>query len=577
MMWRVPAAPGHAPGLEEGRDVGRERSRTRAAMAAISGAALVWMAAACEAPRKYFGRTTPPADDVFRFVNGAEPELLDPGLMSGQPDGRIARCLFEGLLTPHPRTLEPVAGVARRWEASVDGLSYTFHLRPEARWTTGEKVTARDFAWSWLRVLHPDTPSRYADVFYVIRNARAYKKREIADASRVGIHARDDSTLLVELEAPTPYFLQLVTHYPFLPVPRAAVEEHGDRWTRPENIVSNGAFRLVHHRPNDRIVMERSATYWDAANVRLERIIAYSLEDLATTLNMYRAGMTDWNPSGYLPAQYIPYVRPYADYSSGPFLGTYFYSFNVTRVPFDDKRVRRALALAVDRERITKYLLHDSKTPWGNVVPPGFEGYPYPEGVRFDPERAQALLAEAGYPQGRGFPKIEILFSTSQDHRKIAEAIQEMWHEHLGIDVALTNQEWGSYMRTTTSLQYDVARRAWIGDYLDPNSFLFMLRSGDGNNRSGWSQARFDAAIEAAGRELDPARRYRILAEAEAMALDEMPFLPIYAYRTTELVAPYVRGLHPTALDTHSLEHVWFERDGVGVPPAGAAGGAVRP
>lgn len=542
--------------------MGRWNGRPCFALAAILSSVLAWTVAADEAPRKYFGRVTPPADDIFRFVNGAEPELLDPGLMSGQPDGRIARCLFEGLLTPHPRTLEPIAGVASRWERSADGRTFTFHLRPDARWTTGERVTARDFEWSWLRVLHPDTPSRYADIFYLIRNGRAFKKKEITEASLVGIHALDDSTFRVDLEAPTPYFLQLVTYYPFLPVPRQAIEKHGDRWTHPENIVSNGAFRLVRHRPNDRFVMERSETYWDVANVRLKRIIAYTLDDLSTMLNMYRAGMTDWNPSGYLPAQYIPYVRSYADYSAGPFLGTYFYSFNVTRAPFDNKLVRQALAYAVDRDRITKYLLHDSKTPWGNVVPPGFEGYPYPEGVRFDPEHARALLARAGYPQGQGFPKVELLFNTSQDHRKIAEAIQEMWRKHLGIEVALANQEWGSYMRTTTSLEYDVARRAWIGDYLDPNSFLFMLRSADGNNRSGWSQPRFDALIEAAGSEMEPVRRFQLLAEAEALALDEMPFLPIYGYRTTELVAPYVRGLHSTALDTHSLKHVFFERDG---------------
>src|SRR5262245_39929170 len=180
-------------------------------------------------------------------------------------------------------------------------------------------------------------------------------------------------------------------------------------------------------------------------------------------LNMYRAGMTDWNPSGYLPAQYIPYVRHYGDYRSGPYLGTYFYSFNVTQPPFDDARVRRAFAFAVDRERIIKYLLHDSKTPWGGIVPPGFETYPYPEGVRFDGDRARTLLAQAGYPGGKGFPKVEILFNTSLDHRKIAEAIQEMWKRELGVEVALSNQEFGSYMKACVGLQYQVARRSWIG------------------------------------------------------------------------------------------------------------------
>jgi oligopeptide transport system substrate-binding protein len=508
----------------------------------------------------YFGRATPPAGDEFRFVNGAEPEALDPALLSGQSDGRIAQALFEGLVVQHPRTLEPVPGVARRWEVSPDGRTYTFHLSVEARWSDGRRVTAADFEWSWLRVLHPDTPSRYADLFYLLRNGRAYKKREITGTVQVGVHARDDSTLVVELETSTPYFLQLITSYAFLPVPRWQVERWGDRWTRPEHIVGNGAFRLAEHRPNDRLVLVRNARYWDAAHVRLRKVIAYCSEDLATTLNMYRAGMTDWNPSGFIPAEYIPYVRHYADFRAGPFLATCFYSFNVTRPPCGDARVRRALALAVDREQITRYLLHGSKVAWGNVVAPGFAAYPYPAGVGYDPVQARQLLAAAGYPGGRGFPPVELLFNTSQDQRKIAEAVQAMWNRELGIDVQLANQEFGSYMRATTSLQYQIARRSWIADYNDPSTFLFVLRQGDGNNRTGWGDARFDSLLAEAAAELDPVRRGTLLAAAEAIALEAMPFMPLYAYETVELVAPYVRGWYPTAMDVHPLKDIWIER-----------------
>jgi len=557
----------------------RGRTRRRmilfAGLLVVTGAIFVVAGPRTGAPnRTYFGRVEPPADDVFRFANGAEPELLDPGLMSGQPDGRIARSLFEGLVTPHPRTLAPTPGMATRWDVSPDGLRYTFHLRSNARWTNGDRVTAHDFVWSWLRVLHPKIAARYADLFYVIRNAQPYKKGPLQDPSQVGIHAVDDTTLVVDLESPTPYFMQLVMYYPFLPVHRATLEKYGDRWTHVDHIVTNGAFKLTFHRQNDRFVMDRNDDYWDVANVRLKRVVAYSLDDLTTMLNMYRAGMTDWNPSGYLPAQYIPFVRDYDDYHAGPYLGTYFYSFNVTKPPFEDARVRRALAMAVDRERIVKYLLHDSRSPWGNVVSPGFEGYPYPEGVGFDPAAARALLAAAGYPDGRGFPATELLFNTSQDHRKVAEAIQDMWKQHLGLDIKLTNQEWGSYMQSTTKLQYQVARRSWIADYLDPNSFLFMLRGADGNNRTGWSNARFDSLIALAGRTLDEPRRFGLMAEAERIALDEMPYLPIYGYSTVELLAPYVRGFYSTPTDTHPLKYIYFERGenrGAGAnPPAGA-------
>jgi len=539
------------------------RSEPRSAAAPPAGAAAAGTAVTAPPPKphaRYFGRTQPADARVFRFTNGTEPEVLDPALMSGQPDGRIARGIFEGLTTQDPRTLDPLPGMAKSWDVSPDGLTYTFHVRQGAHWTNGDAVTAHDFEYSWLRVLHPDTPARYSDVFYVIRNARAFKKKEIADPRQVGLRATNDSTFVVELETPTPYFMQLVSYYPFLPVHRATVETFGDRWTRPEHIVTNGPFRLAVHKPNDRIELARDPAYWDAAHVRLDRIVIYATEDLSTMLNMYRAGMTDWNPSGYLPAQYIPYVRDCEDFRCGAYLGTYFYSFNVTQKPFDDARVRRALAYAVDRDKIVKYLLYDSKTPWGGVVPPGFETYPYPAGAAFDPEKGRALLAEAGFPGGKGFPKFEILFNTSQDHRKIAEAIQEMWKRELGVDVGLSNQEFASYMKATVGLQYQVARRAWIGDYKDPNTFLFVLRGGDGNNRTGWSNAKYDALVAAAGREMDPAKRMQTLAGAEQVALDEMPFLPIYAYRTVELVAPYVRGWYPTALDTHPLKNLWLER-----------------
>ncbi len=539
------------------------RGEARAVVAPPPGGASAIANASTSSPKpqaRSFGRSHPADPRVFRFTNGTEPEVLDPALMSAQSDGRIARGIFEGLTTEDPRTLDPLPGMATSWDISTDGLKYTFHVRHGALWTNGDAVTARDFEYSWLRVLHPDTPARYADIFYVIRNARAYKKKEIIDAQQVGIRAANDSTFVVDLATPTPYFMQLVSYYPFLPVHKATVEAFGDRWTRPEHIVTNGPFRLGVHKPNDRIELVRDPAYWDAVHVRLDRIILYATEDLSTMLNMYRAGMTDWNPSGYLPAQYVPYVRDYNDFRSGAYLGTYFYSFNVTQKPFDDVRVRRALASAVDREKIVKYLLYDSKTPWGGIVPPGFEKYPYPQGVVFDPEKGRALLAEAGFPGGKGFPKFEILFNTSQDHRKIAEAIQEMWKRELGVDVSLSNQEFASYMKATVGLQYQVARRSWIADYKDPNTFLYMLRGGDGNNRSGWTNARFDSLVTAAGAEMDPARRMRTLAGAEQIALNEMPFLPIYAYRTVELVAPYVRGWYPTALDNHPLKYLWLER-----------------
>jgi ABC-type oligopeptide transport system substrate-binding subunit len=510
---------------------------------------------------RYFGDVTPPADDVLRFNLGAEPEIYDPSFAAGQPDGRVCRILFEGLTREDPQTLAPRPGQAYRWEVSPDGLTYTFHLRPGIRWSDGTPVTADDFRWSWLRVLKPENAARYSGLLAPIRNAVAYNQREIPDSNAVGIVARDDSTLIVTLGEPTAYFLYLTQFYTYLPVPRQAIARHGDRWTRPGNIVSNGAFTLRQWRQNNRFEFAKNPRYWDAAHVRLAGMVAYPIDDLNTSTNLYKAGVIDWNPSGYVPSQFIPYMRDYRDFRHGNYQGVYYYSINVTRPPLDNVWVRRALNLAVDRDAIANDLLKGSREPWGNMTPTGYPGYEHPPGYRYDPAKARECLAKAGYPDGRGFRKISILFNTSEDHRRIAEAIQAMWKNTLHIQVELTNQEWGSFMGAVTGLQYDVARRSWIGDYLDPNTFLSCWITGDGNNRSGWSSRRYDGLIRAAAREVDPARRFGILREAEALLLEDGPTLPVYHYSTNELVKPYVRGIYQTALDIHPLTYVWIDRD----------------
>jgi ABC-type oligopeptide transport system substrate-binding subunit len=515
---------------------------------------------AASSEARYFGSVTPPRDNVLRFALGAEPETYDPGLAAGQSDGRVCRLLFEGLTREDPRTLEPVPGQAYRWELSENSRTYTFHLRPGLLWSDGRPVTAEDFRWAWIRVLRSATAARYAGLFKSVLNAEAFNKGLVTDERAVGIEAPDDSTLVVTLEAPTAYFLYLTQFYTALPVPRPAIERFGRRWTLPENIVTNGAFRLKAWRQNGRFVFERNPDYWDAASVKLDGIVAYSVDDLNTLTNLYKAGELDWLPSGYVPSQFVPYLRDFADFRHGPFQGVYFYSINVTKPPLDNVWVRRALNLAVDRDAISNDLLKRSRDPWGNFVPSGYPGYVNAPPLRFDPARARECLAKAGYPGGRGFPKISILFNTSEDHRRIAEAIQAMWRRELSIDVELSNQEWGSYLQAASSLHYDVARRSWIGDYLDPNTFLACFVSGDGNNRTGWTSARYDDLLRRAAFELDAPRRMALLRDAEALLLDESPVIPIYHYSTNEMVKPYVRGIYSTALDVHPLTAVEIDR-----------------
>lgn len=524
------------------------------------------------AEKRYFGDTTPPPGNVFRFNNGAEPETYDPGLAVGQPDGRVCRIIFEGLTVPDPRTLAPLPGQAERWEVSADGLTYTFHLRRGLVWSDGAPLTARDFEWSWRRVLRPQNAARYASLLYPIENAEAYSKGTLEDSTRVGVHAPDDSTLVVKLAQPTPYFVFLTEFYTYLPVPRHAIERYGNRWTRPGNVVSNGPFLLEAWRQGDQFDFAKNPRYWDAASVRLDRVVAYSVEDLNTSVNLYKAGAIDWTTSGNLPSQFIPYLMRYDDFQHDRYHGVYFYSINVTHKPYDNVWVRRALNYAVDRVAIADELLKRTREPWGNMTPTPYPGYEPPPGLVYDPARARACLARAGFPGGRGFPKLAILFNTSEDHRRIAEALQAMWKRELGIDVELSNQEWGSYLQATTSLQYDVARRSWIGDYLDPTTFLGLGTTGDGNNRTGWSDPRYDGLLRQAAQQPDPVKRMKLLRDAEALLLDQGPFIPVYHYTINDLVKPYVHGIYPTVLDVHSLKYVWIDHSPLKGAAALAAG-----
>ncbi|MBI5169887.1 MAG: peptide ABC transporter substrate-binding protein [Candidatus Eisenbacteria bacterium] len=547
----------------------QSRSHARPGVRLAAALVLALAAAACAPERdardardaRWFGSIRPPAANVLRFNNGTEPETTDPSVMSGQPDGMIARILFEGLTEYDPQTLLPVPGQAYRWETSADGLTYTFHLRPNLVWSDGSPLTAHDFVWSWRRVLSPSTASRAAALMYPIVNAEAFNKGTLADSTRLGLAAPDDSTFVVTLRAPTPWLLFLTSYYTFVPVPRACIEKHGARWTEPGKIVNNGAFSLVSHRQNAKYVFAKNPKYWAASEVKLDGIEAYCVDDLNTSTNLYKAGVIDWNPSGYIPSPFLPYVRGFADYTTGEFQATYFYGVNCTRPPFDDPRVRRALNMAIDREAIARDLLKGTRRAWGRLTPSGYPGYDGPPHVPFAPDSARAELARAGFPGGRGFPKFTILFNTSEDHRRIAEAVQAMWKRELNVPVELQNMEWASFQQASTTLRYDVARRSWIGDYLDPSTFLTLLTTGNGNNRSGWSDPEYDRLLRESEREVDPVKRAALLRTAEARALASSPFLPIYHYSTHELIKPYVKGIFHTALDVHPLSRVWIDRD----------------
>ena len=516
---------------------------------------------ACRQEGEYFGKVDPPSENVLRYNNGAEPEYLDPGLMTADTDWRIAEALFEGLTIKDPRSLQPLPGVAERWDASADGLTYTFHLRRDAVWTDGRPVTARDFVYAWTRVLEPATGSQFAGQLYPIVNAEEFNQGKLQDPSSLGIRALDDYTLEARLHQPIPYFVYLTTTPTFSPVPAWVVEKYGEKWTAPENIVGNGPFLLVEHRTHDRIVMERNPRFHDARKVRLDRVVAYSIVDNFTATNLYESGYVDWLVSNSVPPDYIPYMKGrYRDFHSSPQLASYFYSFNTTHPPLDNKLVRRALAMAIDRRAITDDLLRGGQIPGAHFVPRGLPVYESPPGPEYNPAEAARLLAEAGYPNGEGFPEFEISFNTLDTHRKIAETIQQMWSKNLNLRFRLHNEEWASYLKTRRNKEFDIARFGWIADYPDASAFIDLLESNNPNNDTGWEHAEYDRLLRASRGETDPERRRALLYQAETILLDELPVIPIYTYSVNSLRKPYVRGVYPTALDIHPLNEVCIDR-----------------
>ncbi|HPD15855.1 MAG TPA: peptide ABC transporter substrate-binding protein [Planctomycetota bacterium] len=492
------------------------------------------------------------ARQVLRLNNSAEPATLDPAKMTGLHELNIALALFEGLTTLHPRTLRPVPGVAESWDVSPDGRRYVFRLRP-ARWSNGEPLTAADFVWSWQRVLDPATQAKYASLLYCLEGARP-------GSGPPGFRALDERTLAVRLEAPIPYFLELLAFATFAPVPRSSVEAHQERWTRPGALVSNGPFILAEWRPFEHILLRRNPHYWDVGRVALEEIDVLAVSDAETALKKCLNNELDWIRE--LPGEKVAAAARLPGFRYAPQLNTYFFRFNVGRPPLDDRRVRQALNLAVDKESIARYLLRAGQRPARSFVPPILPGYTPAEGPAYDPEQARRLLADAGFPGGRGFPRLALLYNSSGSHQQIAEAIQHMWKAELGIRIALTNQEWGVYQASMQNRDYDIARSSWVADYADPSSFLDCFTTGSGNNRTGWSHAGYDERLALAARETDPARRMAILREAERILVcDEMPILPLYFYVNAYVVHPRVRGVYDNWRNFHPYQYVHIAAD----------------
>lgn len=501
---------------------------------------------------------------ILVLGNGPEPQALDPQVTTGTAELNIQMALFEGLVSPHPETLDPEPAAALSWDVSEDGRTYTFRLRESALWSDGEPVTAEDFVAAWQRVLDPRLGAPYASMLFLLEGAEAYNKGESDDFSTVGVKAVDPRTLELRLRNPVGYFLSALLHPVWYPVPSHRLGESNPasrvgEWTRPDSFVGNGPFVLTEWLPNQYVEVRRNELYWDVATVSLEGVRFMAIDEPAAEERAYLAGqlhVTDSLP----PARVAAYAEKVSmDLRIDPYLGTYYILPNVREGVLADPKVRRALALSINREAIAGQLLGAGQRPAGGFVPDNMPGYDANIPVEHDPLAARHLLADAGFPGGKGFPRLEYMFNSSESHRQIAEALQGMWKKELNIDVVLVNQEWRTYLQRRSSGDFQLARAVWIGDYLEPSTFLSLWTSDDPNNWAGYSSVPYDTLVEDARTMADPVQRMRRYALAERYLIAEQAVIPLYHYVTVYLKDPSVTGWHSNLLDWHPLKYVGFE------------------
>lgn len=627
------------------------------------GLALVLVAvtlAGCSASAKnglYFGKTTPPAGQVLRYVTGSEPESLDPQISSGQPEARIYMAIFEGLTDYDPKNMQPIPAIAERWDVNNDSSEFVFHLRHNARWSNGDPITAQDFVYSMRRALSPELASRSAYLAYYIKNAQAYNEGDvfvrdprtnefllekdyaIADAASasttatpvppateaseyppttqdlaadtafhqlmhaparlalpgdekgrakladknpklkaalagkefvpvkaedMGVEAVDDYTYRISLVQSAPFFLGLTGHQLFRLVPRKAIEKYGDaKWTQPGNIVTCGPFKMKAWKPYDEIVVERDPMYWDAANVHLDQISFYPVEDNSAIMSLYKAGEVDAFLNHTVPTAWLDYIRQLKDYMDAPEAANDYYLINTTKAPMNDVRVRKAFNMAIDKVAFAQW--RKVTKPTTSFVPEGiFPGYPRVTGDEYNPARAKQLLAEAGYADPKKFPvnQVEITYNTTSNNKAIAEFVQAQWKQNLGITVTIKNMEFKTFLVQRSNLDYKgFARGAWSADYMDPYTFLSLFYTPKGDNGTGWWDAKYAAMLDEANRTLDKQKRYEILAKAEKYMLDAQPVIPLDIPATSWMKKPYVKGLYPNPMTLHAWKFVYIEHD----------------
>ncbi len=504
------------------------------------------------------GATSAQAEKVLHRGNGSEPETIDPQKSTGTPESWLEFDLFEGLLVPDGRG-NFIPGGAERWDVSADGRTYTFHLRRSAKWSDGTPVTAQDWVYSWRRLVDPKTAADYAYYIWPVKNAQdiTFGRKPPTD---LGVRAVDDYTFEVTLATPTPYFLSTLHHHATYPLSKANVEKFGPDFLKPGNLVSNGAYKLVEAVPQSHIKLVRNSFHYDDANTRIDTVYFYPTENQEAELKRFRAG--ELQVTYEVPVSQMQWLRQNManQLRLAPYYGTYYYAPNLTREPWkSSKDLRLALNLAIDRDIIVDKINQRGEFPAYSFVPPDTKNYTAqaPDYARWTQAerdaKARELIVKAGYGPGGKPLEVEILYNTSENHKKIAIAVASMWQQKLGVKVTLNNQEWKVFLSTRDQKVFkDVVRHGWVGDYSDANNFLELLRGDIGKqNPSGFDDPQYDRLIAEANVTPDPARRAELMQQAERLMLDAQALFPIHFYSSKHMVSPKLIGWTDNVQDYH--------------------------
>ncbi|MBI4596322.1 MAG: peptide ABC transporter substrate-binding protein [Candidatus Tectomicrobia bacterium] len=490
----------------------------------------------------------------LRMPIGSEPPTLDWNLATDSVSFRVITNIMEGL-AQFDENLKPVPAVAKSWDTSNYGQTYTFQLRKDVFWSDGKGVTAKDFEYSWKRLLAPQTAAEYAYFLYDIENAQAYNAGEIADHSRLGIRSVDDFTLEVKLRRPLAYFPSLVTFMVTFPMRQDIVEKFGDTWTDPTHIVTNGPFLLRDWRHEYKVTLEPNPHYFEGKPL-LKKVEMFVVEQPFTSLTLYE--MNEVDMTSLPPMDIMRYTKD-PEYINYPLLSSFYFGFNVKKEPFTDVRIRKAFSMAMDRKEFPK-ILKGGEIPSSSWIPKGMFGYDPGLGLNYDPQGAKDLLSETGYPEGKGFPEVTLVFNSSPTNQLIAEKAQEQWKRNLGISAKLENMEWKVFLEKLNQDPPALYRLGWNADFPDPDNFMNLFLAQSGNNHTNWENPKYDELVVKAAEEIDHKIRLQMYQEAQRiLCREDVPIMPLYTSAQNLLVKRRVKGFRPNAMDILYLKRLKLE------------------